>query len=48
MLIRALKVGILIDRLEYFDKWTLVVSLTRRKWTNMRINLTLVDSFHGF
>jgi hypothetical protein len=31
--------GLLIGGLQYFDSWTLVVSLRRKKWINKGIGL---------
>lgn len=39
MLIGATKRGLLIAGLQYFESWTLVVSLRRRKWSNEEIDL---------
>ena len=39
MLIGIVKRGLLIAGLQYFDCWTLVVSLRRKKWPNKVINL---------
>lgn len=45
MLIRAVKIGLFIARLKYFDSWDLVVKL-RRKWPSKRID-TLVTGFRN-
>lgn len=39
MLIKAAKGGLVIAGLQYFDSWTLVVSLRRRKWPNKGIDI---------